>query len=251
TLYVDGLAASPVKATGRYFQYEADFTGNYANARNPPEDSYPNIRALHDVVSPKLRQTRIYYRPARGMVISGSVSPSQLRNWKSVSYETDLTAGGAVQVDVLDENDVPLFSDVPSGFALEGLDPRHYPRLRLRGFVDNGGVDTKRPVLLSWKLSWDILTEPLMADRNSLSVSRGELLTLTVVLDAAREGVVAVHDASGQLLRTFARGTIPAGVSRWTWDGRNESGVRAAPGVCFVSLAAGPVRKIKSIAVLP
>jgi hypothetical protein len=47
---------------------------------------------------------------------------------------------------------------------------------------------------------------------------------------------VTVHDIGGRRLRVLADGTWSAGVHRVTWDGRDASGRRAAPGVYYVRL---------------
>ena len=249
-LYVDG---SSVKAVGRYFQYEVDFTSHFANNKYPPEQDLSLavlVREFHDTPSPRLKAIRVFYKPARGMVVSGVIAPSQLKKWKAVNYTADLSSGGSVQVDVLDENFTPLFTNIPPGFSLEGLDPKQYPRLRLRGYVDSGGNPDLRPNLKSWELLWDSLTEYLRLDRNLLDISRGDRVTVTVVLGAARAGSITVHDVSGQLVKELMKGTIPLGMSVLEWDGTNGKGERVVSGVYFLSLKAKEVRRVARVAVV-
>jgi hypothetical protein len=54
-------------------------------------------------------------------------------------------------------------------------------------------------------------------------------------------GVVtlAIHNVNGQLVRTLVDGPLPGGQSVAVWDGRDDSGRRAATGVYFAALDAG------------
>lgn len=235
---------------GRYFQYEVDFTSNFANGILPPEAAANGIRYENWALTPALKGLRVYYQPQRGMVVSAAVSPQQIVGWKSVSYATDLSSGGSIQVDVLDGNGVPLFTNVPSGFSLAGLDIGRYPRLKLRAFVDNEGDAKARPVLKTWSLNWQSASDPLQVGCNTVSLATGEPCQIVVVLTAARTATVTVHDAAGQLVRRFWDGTLQAGLSRWAWDGRNDHGQLVAPGVYFVSLLAREIRGIKRVAVV-
>ena len=58
----------------------------------------------------------------------------------------------------------------------------------------------------------------------------------------ARESAVhlAIHDVRGRVVRYLEAGaSLPAGVHRLAWDGRDAAGRPAAPGVYFASLDAG------------
>ena len=252
TLYTDGTETA--HATGRYFQYEVDFTGQYANDRFPPEQdtglSPPTERHLKEARRPILWAMRAYYTPARGQVTSELVRPTQLRRWKNVAYTKDVTSGGSLTVDVLDASDLPLFTGIPSGFNLGGLDPSQYPALKLRSHIDNAGLASRRPTLLSWSLAWDTFTEPLQVDRNAINPSQHEACRITVVLTAARAGSLGVHDAAGQVVATLFRGVFDAGVRTWAWDGRNAAGETVAPGVYYVTLQAKEIRSIRTVAVV-
>jgi hypothetical protein len=255
-LFANGDPAQPLR--GRYFQYAVDFTGSYANGRTPPEAGGPFAvadpaarRRFHEAIGPLLKAMRIFYRPARGRVTSLVVAPTQLERWRDVEYETDLSTGGSVQVDVLDEAGVPLFTRVPAGFDLSGLDVTRYPRLRLRATLDNEGDPNRRPALVSWRLNWEVLSKPLVLNRNRLSLGAGDRVKLTVVLFTLKSGTLTVHDAAGEHVRTVHAGGFSAGLNAWTWDGTNERGARVAPGPYFIALRAGDVRATGRIAVVP
>jgi len=248
-MFAKGDPAIPLQ--GRYFQYSVDFTGQFANERYTPErEQYPYKRQTRDALSARLRNFRVYYKPSRGMAVSNTIAPTQLKKWGKITYTTDMATGGRVQVDVLDEHNIPLFTDVPSGFSLDALDPGRYPAIRLRAFVDNGGVITVVPMLTSWQVTWDTIAEALQLDRNKISLRDGESLGISVIITAARSGSLTVHDAAGQLVRTFQRGAFAPGIASYTWDGRNEQGKQVAAGVYFVALRAKEIRSIKKVAVV-
>lgn len=58
-------------------------------------------------------------------------------------------------------------------------------------------------------------------------------------LPEAETGVVEVLNVAGQRVAELARGTIPAGDSRWHWDGRTSSGTDAGAGVFWVRARLG------------
>jgi flagellar basal-body rod modification protein FlgD len=116
--------------------------------------------------------------------------------------------------------------------------------------VDNGGVITVIPMLTSWQVTWDTIAEALQLDRNKISLRDGESLGISVIITAARSGSLTVHDAAGQLVRTFQRGAFAPGIASYTWDGRNEQGKQVAAGVYFVALRAKEIRSIKKVAVV-
>ncbi len=246
-LFLDG-AAQPV--TGRYFQISVDLSNNYANDRFPPEFLNQPTRELHDALRPALKALRLSYTPARGSIVSKTIRPQQLRRWRAVEYATDTASGGTVVVDVLDEFGVPLFTAVPSGFSLAGLAPDKYPALKLRAYVDNAGIASQRPILKSWAMTWDTFSEPLQLDRNAVDVSRGDVVSITVVMTVSRPGTLSLHDATGTLIREFHSGVFGAGIRTFIWNGRNGRGEAVAAGVYYVTLAAKEIRRIKTVAVL-
>ncbi|MBZ0267429.1 T9SS type A sorting domain-containing protein [bacterium] len=74
----------------------------------------------------------------------------------------------------------------------------------------------------------------------------------TMSFDVARPatGILAVHDASGRLVRTLVDGSLPAGTHHVRWDGRDRTGRRAATGVYYVRLQADAVRATEKVVLL-
>lgn len=66
-----------------------------------------------------------------------------------------------------------------------------------------------------------------------------EHATLTLAVPRAEAGVVRVYDVQGKVVRTLAEGRFAAGVTMLEWDGRDASGVVAAPGLYFVAAQVG------------
>ena len=56
----------------------------------------------------------------------------------------------------------------------------------------------------------------------------------TIVLQAPASGEnvqLRIYDVRGRLVRGLHSGTLPAGTSRFAWDGRDERGTRVANGI--------------------
>jgi flagellar hook assembly protein FlgD len=62
---------------------------------------------------------------------------------------------------------------------------------------------------------------------------------------------LGIVDAGGRRVRDLAAGHRSAGAHTATWDGRDESGRRAQPGIYFALLDAGGVRRTARIVVVP
>jgi hypothetical protein len=60
-----------------------------------------------------------------------------------------------------------------------------------------------------------------------------------------------VYDAAGRLVRTLVDGVVGPGTYRVSWDGRDETRRRVAPGVYFYELRAGGERISRSLSWLP
>jgi len=244
-----------VKAVGRYFQYEVDFTSHYANERFTPEmdESYGGPdRNLHASPSPWLKSVRVYYTPVRGKVVSQLIRPARLKKWGVIMFEPDLASGGVIQIDVLDDQGNPLFANIPNlagGFSIAALSPERYPAIMLRVWFDNQGNLANRPVLNNWKVTWDVNPEPLRIDRNLLDSNRADRAVISVNLNGERDGTLAVFDAAGQSIKILCRCRFPAGVSTFTWSGSNERGETVAPGIYFISLKAKDVNRIGKLVV--
>lgn len=65
-------------------------------------------------------------------------------------------------------------------------------------------------------------------------------LELRFALPRASEVSAAVHGIDGRLLRADRLGSLAAGSRGWTWDGRDDAGMRLPSGVYYVRLSAGP-----------
>jgi len=63
--------------------------------------------------------------------------------------------------------------------------------------------------------------------------------TLGYLLPVATELRIEVHDAAGRRVRALFAGRAPRGAGSIAWDGRDDRGVRVAPGTYFARLAAG------------
>ena len=66
-------------------------------------------------------------------------------------------------------------------------------------------------------------------------------------LRASGPATVGIYDVAGRRVRTLLRGQQPAGARIVTWDGRDEAGVRLAPGAYIVRLEAGGIREARTI----
>lgn len=74
---------------------------------------------------------------------------------------------------------------------------------------------------------------------------------LTLGLPARARVELAVYDAAGRVERRLARGAeLDAGPHEFAWDGRDELGARAAPGVYFVRGLAGSVRLTRAVVLI-
>lgn len=62
--------------------------------------------------------------------------------------------------------------------------------------------------------------------------------------------VVSVHDVTGRLVTTLARGTASSGSASLTWDGRDHDGRRVNSGLYFVSIKSGGRRATVRVALL-
>lgn len=74
-----------------------------------------------------------------------------------------------------------------------------------------------------------------------------EAVGLQLSLRAAGPATVAVFDVAGRRVRTLVQGVQPAGTRVVTWDGRDDSGIRMAPGAYLVRLEAGTLRETRPV----
>ncbi len=81
---------------------------------------------------------------------------------------------------------------------------------------------------------------PLTLDLGVAPNPSAGLLHLTLRLGRDSAVDLAIHDVRGRVVRRIEAGTpLSAGAHRLAWDGRDSAGRSVAPGVYFVSLAAG------------
>ncbi len=65
---------------------------------------------------------------------------------------------------------------------------------------------------------------------------------LAFALPSATRAAVVVYGVDGRAVRTLAAGAFGAGRHELTWDGRDDRGARAAPGIYFVRMVTGTAR---------
>lgn len=65
-----------------------------------------------------------------------------------------------------------------------------------------------------------------------------ESTTLAVLSKDARQASVSVHDVKGRKLRSWSL-VLPAGTSEISWNGKDERGLKAAPGVYLIRVHSG------------
>jgi flagellar hook assembly protein FlgD len=71
--------------------------------------------------------------------------------------------------------------------------------------------------------------------------SRGTV-ALRFRLPAAGNGEFSMYDLRGRRVRVLARGSFPAGDQGLSWDGRDASGRRVAPGIYFAVVRVGEMK---------
>jgi hypothetical protein len=70
-------------------------------------------------------------------------------------------------------------------------------------------------------------------------------------LDAACPITAEVYDLRGRRVRVVASGNCPAGVSILRWDGRNDEGLRAPGGICFLRVSTQTFSASRRVVLLP
>jgi len=71
--------------------------------------------------------------------------------------------------------------------------------------------------------------------------------TIRYALPVASDVRLAIHDASGARMRTLVAGREGAGEHGASWDGRDEAGAPAAPGVYFLRIRAGGIERSEKL----
>lgn len=106
--------------------------------------------------------------------------------------------------------------------------------------VEHGGAEQTGPPVVVTTPEWpraDVSVEGMAPNP-----FRGGT-TLRFALRKPERVRVDIHDVAGRRLRTLVDGRLEAGAHRETWDGLDARGRRAAAGVYFIRLEAGPVRR--------
>jgi flagellar hook assembly protein FlgD len=75
-------------------------------------------------------------------------------------------------------------------------------------------------------------------------------VTFALGSDQSGEQEIAVHDISGRLVRVLSRSWQAAGARQLVWDGRDDSGSPAQPGIYLVTLRVGSRRSQSRVTLL-
>ena len=146
-----------------------------------------------------------------------------------------------------------------AGFHWRDLDPpapgteaHYYVRVQM---ADNQGIWTG-PVYVTYEAPSPVaIIEPFeTSGRLALSARpnptrEGMTAEFALPRDEASVSLV-LYDLSGRLCRTLLSGALPAGPHRVSWDGRDEGGERARPGIYFLKLEAQAGRIESKVLVL-
>ncbi len=72
-------------------------------------------------------------------------------------------------------------------------------------------------------------------------------LAFQLSLHASGPAAIGIYDVAGRRVRGLVQGTQPAGTRIVTWDGRDDSGLRLAPGAYIVRLDAAGLRETRAV----
>ena len=84
------------------------------------------------------------------------IAPTGLKRWGILEYTKDVSMSGtSLTVDVLDETESTLLSNVPSGtdLHLAGIDAETQPSIRIRASLSTSNF-AYSPKLLDWQLTY-------------------------------------------------------------------------------------------------
>ena len=114
---------------------------------------------------------------------------------------------------------------------------------------------------IKWARVWCV-REPVAVDEDMTKDVHGYILNQAVPnpftgmtnvsfsLPVGADVDLKVFDASGRVVRTLADGVMPEGSHTVSWDGRDESGVRAPAGIYFYRMQAGQFDAIRKLVLL-
>jgi len=74
--------------------------------------------------------------------------------------------------------------------------------------------------------------------------------TIALAIPRQAKSHLAVYDVQGRVVRTLVNGVLEAGIHPITWDGRTDSGNRAAVGVYFAKFESGGQKSVRRIALV-
>ena len=74
-----------------------------------------------------------------------------------------------------------------------------------------------------------------------------ESIAFQLSLHASGPAVIGIYDVAGRHVRTLVQGAQSAGTRLVTWDGRDDSGLRLAPGAYIVRLEAAGLRESRTV----
>lgn len=143
----------------------------------------------------------------------------------------------------------------PGRYSAQAIFDQHNRRIVIScGASRNGGLDE-----LTWSDAWALpsqgaLDVPGASPSRSFALAcRGPNPTAGVVrlsLEVERVGPVQVEvfSTTGARIRTLESRAFEPGVHRLEWDGRNDAGDRAAPGVYLIRAAAPGARSMVKVA---
>ncbi len=150
----------------------------------------------------------------------------------------DLTASGNTHLvflnhaglDVFELNQPLTTADLQTSWPQYGYDAGHASCYRCGGSATVGVPD-------------EGAASAALALAATPNPSRGAA-TLSFSLERGGEATLAIHDVGGRVVRRIASGPLAAGAHRVTWDGRDEQGRDAAPGLYFARLALSGERAV-------
>lgn len=149
-------------------------------------------------------------------------------------------SGGQVATIVLDLGALPL----AGGGTLDLI-----PQIRDLGFVDVNVSDETACDFVRLSIDTSLATSVLPRDAVSAAVLHRPVpnpfhpaTTFRVELAEPSRIVFAIYDATGRRVRTLIAGVRPRGVSEVVWNGADDRGAPAAPGVYFGTLRVGSRR---------
>ncbi len=243
--------AAGLPVSGRYFQWSVTLYGRGAAGELDSDLAPVTTLPYFAGYLPIVREITVHYLVCAARARSRRIAPTSVKRWIAVDYAADISQGGTVAVDVLDDAGNVLLAGVPSGAPLGSIDPFHHPALMLRATLSSNPADCAlRPVLSAWQVRWEPLVDVIEVACNSLRPALGERCAMELRVERPGPVKVEVHDAAGQLVATLVDGELPAEARMFSWDGRNRQGEIVAAGVYFVVAKVPGGHRVRRLAVV-